>query len=241
MAERKILKVIDKSDSYYTPMDGIPDMPFRMIVTGKSQLSGKSTIILNLLLRPEFYQGKFEPEDVYLISNNKLDNKLRILADQLDVPGSNIMRFSEGGLQAVYDHIEDMAADAVAEGEKPVNSLMVIDDCAYSGDFKNRVDGVISQIFSNGRHINLSIICTSQKYTQLSTVMRTNATAAILFGNSMKEVELMADDHSFLKSKKAFMSMFRDATRGRNKFLVVDYTAQDGLYRDSEFKPIKLQ
>ena len=144
MADRKILKVIDKSDSYYTPMDGIPDLPFRMIVVGKSQLSGKSTIILNLLLRPEFYGGKFQPEDIYLISNNKLDNKLRILADQLDVPGSNIMKFSEDRLQAIYDHIEDMASDAVNDGDKPVNSLMVIDDCSYSGDFKSKIDGVIS-------------------------------------------------------------------------------------------------
>ena len=54
MADRKILKVIDKSDTYYTPLDGIPDLPVRMAVIGKSQLSGKSTIILNLLLRPEF-------------------------------------------------------------------------------------------------------------------------------------------------------------------------------------------
>lgn len=232
-----ILKVIDKTDSYYTPMKDIPDLPFRMIVCGKSQLSGKSTIILNMMLRPEFYAGKFEPEDIYLVSNNKLDNKLKILAEQMDVPGSNIMRFSEHQLQAIYDHIEEMAQVAVADGKAPVNSLLVIDDCAYSGDFKSKTDGVISQMFCNGRHVNLSVVATSQKYTQLSTVMRTNATAAILFGNSQKEVELMCDDHNFLKSKKEFVSMFRDATKERNSFLAVDYTSEP-FYRDSEFKPI---
>jgi len=237
MADRKILKVIDKSDSYYTPMDGIPDLPFRMIVVGKSQLSGKSTIILNLLLRPEFYGGKFQPEDIYLISNNKLDNKLRILADQLDVPGSNIMKFSEDRLQAIYDHIEDMASDAVNDGDKPVNSLMVIDDCSYSGDFKSKIDGVISQMFCNGRHINLSIICTSQKYSQLSTVMRTNATSAILFSNSQREAEAMCEDHNFMPTKKQFMKVFRDTTTERNSFLAIDYTSEP-YYRDSTFSPI---
>jgi len=231
---RKILKVIDKSDSYYTPMDGIPDMPFRMIIVGKSQLSGKSTVIMNMILRPEFYAGKWEPEDVYVISNNKLDNKLAILKEELDVPSSNVMRFSEGGLQSIYDHIEDLAMEAVTMGEKPVPSLMIIDDCGYSGDMKGTVDGVMSQIFSNGRHVNLSVIVTGQKYTQLSTTMRTNATCAVLFGNSAKEVDLMTDDHCFLKTKKAFREMFRDATKEKNSFLAVDYTS-DPFYRNSEF------
>ena len=237
MASRKILKVIDKSDSYYTPMDGIPDLPVRMVVVGKSQLSGKSTIILNMLLRPEFYGGKFEPEDIYLVSNNKLDNKLRILADQLEVPGSNIMRFSEDRLQSVYDHIEDMAQDAVEEGTIPVRSLVVIDDVAFSGDLKSKINGVMSQLACNGRHANISTIVTAQKYSQLSTVIRTNCTAAILFGNSQRELDLITEDMNFLQSKREFVNVFRDTTREKNSFMVCDFTTE-GFYLDSEFKPI---
>ena len=236
-ANRKILKVIDKSDTYYTPMDGIPDLPFRMIVVGKSQLSGKSNLILNILLREEFYKDMWSPEDIYVISNNKLDNKLRILKEQMDVPSSNVMRYSEGGLQGIYDHIEELAAEAVGFGEKPVNSLLVIDDCGYGGNLKETTDGVMSQIFSNGRHINLSVIVTGQKYTQMSTTMRTNATAAILFGNSAKEVDLMTEDHCFMPTKKAFREMFRNATKERNSFLAIDYTSEP-FYRDSEFNAI---
>ena len=95
----------------------------------------------------------------------------------------------------------------------------------------------MSQIFSNGRHINLSVIVTGQKYTQMSTTMRTNATAAILFGNSAKEVDLMTEDHCFMPTKKAFREMFRAATKERNSFLVVDYTSTP-FYRDSEFNAI---
>ena len=238
MASRKILKVIDKSDSYYTPMDGIPDLPVRMVVVGKSQLSGKSTIILNMLLRPEFYGGKFEPEDIYLVSNNKLDNKLRILADQLEVPGSNIMRFSEDRLQSVYDHIEDMAQEAVEEGTIPVRSLVVVDDVAFSGDLKSKINGVMSQLACNGRHANISTIVTAQKYSQLSTVIRTNCTAAILFGNSQRELDLITEDMNFLHTKKEFVNVFRDTTREKNSFMVCDFTT-DRFYLDSEFKPIQ--
>ena len=235
---RRILKVIDKSDKYYTPMEGLPDLPFRTIVVGKSQLSGKSTVIMNMILRPEFYAGNWEPEDVYVVSNNKLDNKLAILKQELDVPGSNVMRYSEDRLQSVYDHIEDMASDAVDEGEKPVNSLLIIDDCGFGNNLKGTQAGVMSQIFSNGRHVNLSVIVTGQKYTQMSTTMRTNATCAILFGNSSKELDLMTEDHCFMPTKKGFREMFRKATTERNSFLVVDYTSEP-FYRDSEFLPIE--
>ena len=219
-------------------MSGIPDLPVRMAVVGKSQLSGKSTIILNLLLRPEFYGGMFEPEDIYLVSNNKLDQKLRILADQLDVPGSNIMRYSEDRLQSVYDHIEELAAESMEDGRAPVRSLVLVDDCAFSGDLKCNVNGVMSQLYCNGRHASISTIVTAQKYSQLNTVIRTNCTAAILFGNSQRELDLITEDMNFLQTKREFVRVFRDATRDKNSFLVVDYTSP-GYYHDSEFKPIK--
>ena len=73
-----ILKVKDISDSYYTKMDKIFDLPFRILINGKSQLSGKTTIILNMLLRNAYYRDSFEGENIFIVSNNKLDNKLRI-------------------------------------------------------------------------------------------------------------------------------------------------------------------
>ena len=44
---RQILKIRDKTDSYYTKLKDIFDLPMRLVIVGKSQLSGKSTIILN--------------------------------------------------------------------------------------------------------------------------------------------------------------------------------------------------
>ena len=89
----------------------------------------------------------------------------------------------------------------------------------------------------NGRHVNLSIIVTAQKHTQLSTTMRSNASGAILFSNSMNEVEAMAQDFNYLESKKEFVKMFRNATKKRNSFLVVNFS-EDGIYQDAEFRPL---
>ena len=237
MKDYQILKVNDHTDSYYTKKKDIFDLPFRLLIVGKSFLSGKSTIILNLLLREKFYKNDFEGDNIFIVSNNALDNKMCILKKEKDVDGGNFMEFSESNLNAIYEEVEERALDAINDGKKPPNSLIVIDDCAFSGGLKEKMNGTLSRIFCNGRHINLSVIVTAQKYSQLSTTMRTNASGAILFSNSMNEVEAMAQDFNYLESKREFVSLFRKATKGKNKFLVVNFT-EDSIYQDSEFKAL---
>tara|TARA_R110000796_G_scaffold7600_3_gene25906 strand:+ start:14 stop:733 length:720 start_codon:yes stop_codon:yes gene_type:complete len=239
MVDYTILKIKDKSDSYYTHLKDIFDIPMRLIIVGKSFLSGKSTIILNLLLRDTFYKDHFIGENIYIVSNNKMDLKMQILKEEKDVPADNFMEYSESNLEMIYEKVEEAAMSAVSDGDKPVNALVILDDCAFGGDLKAKINGTLSRIMCNGRHCCLSVMITSQKYTQLSTTIRSNASGAILFGNSMKEVDSMEQDLNYLDNKKDFVKMFRKATEGRNKFLVVNFS-NDNIYLDSEFKPIIL-
>ena len=237
MNDYTILKVNDKTDSYYTKKKDIFDLPARILIVGKSFLSGKSTVILNLLLREKFYKNDFKGENIFIVSNNAMDNKMRILKTEKDVDPHNFMMFSEANLEAVYEEVEERALEAIAEGKKPPNSLIVIDDVAFSGGLKEKTNGTLSRIMCNGRHVNLSIIVTAQKYSQLSTTMRANASGAILFSNSMNEVEAMAQDFNYLESKKEFVTLFRKATKEKNSFLVVNFS-EDSIYQNSNFEPI---
>jgi len=238
MKDYTILKVNDHTDSYYTKKPDIFDLPFRALIIGKSFLSGKSTVILNMLLRDKFYKDDFEGDNIFIVSNNAMDNKMRILKKEKDVDAGNFMQFSEANLEAVYEEVEERALEAINNGEKPPNSLIVIDDVAFSGGLKeSERKGTLSRIFCNGRHINLSIIVTAQKYSQLSTTMRSNCSGAILFSNSMHEVEAMSMDMNYLETKREFVRMFRQTTKGKNKFLVVNFS-EDGIYQDSEFRPL---
>ena len=137
----------------------------------------------------------------------------------------------------IYEKVEEQAMEAVSENEKPVNALIILDDCAFGGDLRAKMNGTISRIMCNGRHINLSIIVTAQKHTQLSTTIRSNASGAILFSNSAREVDSMSEDYNYLDSRKDFVRMFRAATKDRNSFLVVNFSS-DNIYLDSKFKPI---
>ena len=236
-----ILKVRDKCDSYYTPIDNLFDLPMRILINGKSQMSGKTTIILNMILNPNFpYHDKFKGENIWIISNNKLDNKLQLMADKLDIPDENRMEYNEDYLEILYDQLEEEFMDETQNGGKPENRLLIFDDCGASGSLKNKQSGIISKLICNGRHLNLSQIFTSQRFSQVSTTLRTNITGAILFNTSMKELDLIADDMNFMSNNKDFIKMFRKATEEPRSFLVVNFTnGKDGLYMDSQFKPIE--
>jgi len=236
---RKILKVKDKNDSYYTKLDDIFDIPMRLLVVGKSQLSGKTNLILNLLLRNEFYRNKYDGENIFLVTNNKLDNKLKILRKEKDIPDENVMAFDEEDLEDLYEQLEDEFLDDVENKKKPSNKLIIFDDVAYSGGLKNKTAGIISKIVMNGRHANISSIFTTQKFSLVQTGVRSNVTGAILFNTSQKELELIADDYNYLESKKDFIKIFRKTTEKKNSFMVVNFTNdKPSMYMDSEFKPI---
>ena len=51
MVKYEILKVRDKTDSYYIDVPGLPNINFKIAIIGASQRSGKTTVILNMLIR----------------------------------------------------------------------------------------------------------------------------------------------------------------------------------------------
>lgn len=60
--------------------------------------------------------------------------------------------------------------------------LIYFDDCTGQPAFKtNQETGVVNQLCSKGNHANISIIFVVQKFTQASTIMRTNSECFITF------------------------------------------------------------
>jgi hypothetical protein len=234
----QIYKVKDKAETYYTQKDIIFDIPFRLLIVGKSQLSGKSNIVINLLLRDEFYNNDFKGENIYIVSPSiSNDAKLKKLIEVKDIPEENLFyEYDEDVLKSFYKIQEEEYEEAVRDGEKPKNKLILFDDMSFNGDLKSKTHGIINKIFSNGRHINLSIITTAQKYTDLLTASRENANGAIFFNCSNKQLELIEADHNYLGNKKEFMTMFRKALEDKHAFFVVNYTnPKEQRYLDKNF------
>jgi hypothetical protein len=236
--ELQIYKVKDNADTYYTDKDVIFNVPFRLLIVGKSQLSGKSNIVINLLIRPEFYGKDFEGENIYIVSPSiRSDEKLKKLIEVKEIPEQNLFEeYDEETLKILYELIETNYNEAVANKEKPKNTLILFDDTSYTGDLKSKKYGIINKIFSNGRHILFSVIVTAQKYSDILTGARENANGAIFFNCSNKQLELIESDHNYLGNKKQFMSMFRKVMTDKHSFLVVNYTnSKEQRYQDKNF------
>lgn len=240
--ELQIYKVRDKADSYYTKKEVIFDLPLRLLIVGKSQLSGKSNLVINLLLRDEFYNKDFKGENIYIVSPSIYsDEKLKKLVEIKEIPEQNLFDiYDEEVLKILYEIIEKNYNEAVENKEKPENTLILFDDMSYNGALKAKRHGIINKIFSNGRHVLLSVIATSQKYSDLLAAARENCNGAILFNCSNKQLELIEADHNYLGNKKQFMTMFRNAQKDKHAFFVVNYTnPKEHMYQDKNFDIIE--
>ena len=106
----KIHPVIDGAENYYTKKDKIFDLPCRLLLSGKSQFSGKSCYITNICIKPEFYGNDFEGDNIYIVSKSlNTDEKLKILIKCKSVPEENLFHdFDEEVLMELYKNIEEI-------------------------------------------------------------------------------------------------------------------------------------
>ena len=237
MNKLRILKVKDKSEKHYVNNGKLFNLPSSIIICGRSLISGKSNMILNIILRPEFKFGKhFKGENIYVVSpSTDTDYKLKTLIKQKDIPQSNLFsNYSEEGLEAVSEHIRE-----VYEEDPSAHQLIIFDDASYSGVFKKKRFGVLAKMFQNSRHEQLSIIATTQTYTDIGNNLRSNSNILILFGTSDRILDTIADENAYAMSKKSFKEMFKQYTKKRHSFIVINYqNPLEERYLDSDFNPI---
>ncbi|MGI9554756.1 MAG: hypothetical protein ACR2M6_02175, partial [Vampirovibrionia bacterium] len=143
----KILKVKDSADGFHKKMP-VFDLPMRILLNSKSQHGiAKTTIMLNLLLNPEFgYSSIFSGKNIFIVSDNSQDEKLKLLARYKEIPEQNIMGFDEGALMNLYDELEEeFEQDKLDKNIQ--HRIVLIDDCGYSGAMKKQF-GFVSKMAS---------------------------------------------------------------------------------------------
>ena len=234
----KLYKMIDKTDSNTTEKDIIDNVPFRMILCGRSGL-GKTSIIGGLLLLPNFYKNDFLGERIFLFSPMKNDYKMSVIVKEKDIPADNIFtEYDDDVLNALYDSLVDEYEENLEDGvkdKKKLNSLIILDDMSFDGSLKSGMYNAINRVFMNGRKHLINIIISSQKYSQISTGQRSNATSIFFYNSSMKERELFEADNNYLQTKKQFFKMLDDNLKNKRDFIYVNYSNEkDKFYLDKD-------
>jgi hypothetical protein len=225
MDKLNILPMIDKSDTYNIKKDVVCNVPFKMGIVGKSQLSGKTTLACNLIMRDEYYGKDFKGENIYIISPSLETPKIKNLIKYKKIPDENLyLDYDEEELEELYDMIEENFNDKVNNNKKPVHSLILFDDIGYSGKLRNKSNGIMDKMICNGRHFLLSSMILVQKYTQLSPCFRENLTGLISYACSYNQLEFIINEHNTTKEKKIFIKEFLDATNKKHSFFFINYS-----------------
>ena len=174
--------------------------------------TGKSTILSNLLLNPNFMRDAFDI--VYIISNTiHNDDTSRFLKEQF--PETIWDNYSDEIIQNIINYQKTFPK------KKMPKVALILDD--FLGIKQN---SMIYFLASRFRHYNIGLLCmATQLLRGVPTVIRQNATHAI-FGSpnpNSQEMEKICEEFGNLyEGKDNFLRLYNQAAQKRFDFLYLD-------------------
>lgn len=213
-------------DKYRIKHKLVPSPPFKQLVLGASDRSGKTNKLQNYITRPfdihdetgfDFYVNDFDVKNIYLICRQAHIDKKWIKYQKLsDIPKENVLdHYNEIEMRRLYDRLKANHLKSISDETPPVHSLVILDDIAADGSLVAKRHGAISLLVCEGRHMFISTIVTAQYLADIPPKFRTNTSAIIFHKCTAKELDIIADH--FFEGHKAnrqlFMREFRKATR----------------------------
>lgn len=173
--------------------------------------TGKSTLISNLLLNPNFYLDLFD--NVYIISNTiHNDRTSRFLKEKYSA--TIFDEYSDEIIDKILKYQESFSKD-----KRPFIAIIMDDFLGVKHKAK------IFQLASRFRHYNIGLLLfASQLFKALPTVCRQNATFAII-GKNPNDSEVIKMVETFGSSfggKDNFLRLYKEATSEKYNFLYLD-------------------
>jgi hypothetical protein len=227
---------LDKVDDY------LPQPPFTMAFVA-SKGSGKSTIIANLISRPEFYYKKFD--QVWMFSPTffldttyqkvKL-NEERIVTDTTKFQDvfsgiiDSVTRQIDAIKQAVSIQAMSMGWSKERQKEEveiqkhdQLDKILIIIDDAVGVKALDR-NSMIANSFTRHRHLNISFLYAIQMYKSLPPVVRVNLTALILFRVwNTNELKKISEEQTVEVKEDTWMQIYDYATKEPFSFLYINF------------------
>ena len=186
--------------------------------------SGKSTIISNLLLNPNFYKDLFS--NVFIISNTIFqDETSRFLRKQFP--------------NTIYDNVEDI--DEIIRGIIKAQSQYTKEELNQQepiaiilDDFLGIKPGsAVFNLASRSRHYNVGLlIFASQLLRAVPSVVRANSTFALMGGPQPNNRELLKAAEEFgsrYGGERNYISLYDKATEEPYNFLYLDLQSNPSL------------
>jgi len=182
----------------------------QMMIIGPKR-SGKSSLILSMLDNRKLYKGYYH--NIYMISPSASDAKMRPLIQEIQKEGKFYDSLTEANIKTILDQIrgeQEMMKRKEKKMKKklpPIYNLLILDDVMADlpRSFKKNI---ITSLFMNARHYNLSTMIVSQVYKGIPAQIRKQADIIYTFPIVKKEKEALQED--FDVPDEAFDIAFED-------------------------------
>jgi len=211
-----------------------PKIPFRALLLAPSN-SGKTVLIQNMVI--DIYNKCFER--IYIFSpSTHVDDSYKSIKDYQ----TNIMKVEEKEDKLYFDHynVEDLENIISQQHEVIMHMkekkmknlfsiLIIVDDFADDPSF-SRHSKSLWGLFSRGRHNQISVICSTQKYKAMASIIRLNVSCMVIFrlkNNSDLESFLEELSGTLNGDKKALLEIYNIATKEPYSFLYVNLNAKN--------------
>ncbi|CAB5351829.1 unnamed protein product [Rhizophagus irregularis] len=205
-----------------------PAWPFRIIVAGASN-SGKTNMILNLLVMNKFYYMFRKKKSSKIGERNVKCDDVILCGHHLNEPKYRIVRnfykyLAQDKSKPYYEDItfSTLTPDKIPDPKKfnvKRSKLTIFEDvCSDPPAIQKK----IIPYFSRGRHENISSIYVSQKFHRIPTDIRENATHIVLFsgGGSTRKLADIISPYTDADPHKA--SKVIDGYLRQKEFVVID-------------------
>ena len=216
-SELKIQNMGSKKETHPLKYSFLPSLPMRMLVVAPSN-GGKSNMLKNMLLRPEFgYRDYFTDSKTgalnYFVFSRTLgaDHTLDELVDQL--PKFHAYREWDDTI------IRDIMEYSRLKTERGV--LFLLDDMITDTKAFNKCSGnLLNELAFMGRHHKVSFILTTQSYTSIQRPIRINTSVVIAFNlKNKREEQAFLEEQSMWENIK---DLYTVATSPKYGFLYLN-------------------
>lgn len=182
--------------------------------------SGKSNMICNFLLRPEFYEDIFDI--IYYISPTAKIDKATQVYFRDEYKDKFIIFDNVKDVDNIMKNIIEYQMEFDIHGEEgdlPPRILVVLDD--ISGYLKR--NSFVTHCYSRYRHFNMTIWTSNQTCKDLPCIVRSMSTAVFLSkcGSTVERKKILDEWSEFLSGEKFMNKIWNDATNEQYSWLYI--------------------
>ena len=220
MTDLSIKRLIDKDEFTYTlkkPLksDILPDISKRLLfIIYGSKGTSKTTLLMNLLYNPNFYDGQFSMK-YFIAPTIYSDNNL--FPARSDPDAILIDKYSDDAIDEIVKNQtigDDMTVDDI------MFSALILEDALADGGTSSN-NSAIAKLTTVMRHRFLNIFIVAQTVNQIASVIRSQANIIFLKKiRSTKELDKFESQYaSMIGGEKYFRKMYNYVfSKPENKF-----------------------